>query len=94
LLKSPGFAATAVWILALGIGANVVVFSVARTVLLRPLGFEDEDRLTWIQRVNTQTGATENQVSWRDMEDIRTATRSRPEVLRRLRLSTYQGSGW
>jgi predicted permease len=76
LLKNPGFAAVAVLTLAVGIGANTVVFSVARTVLLRPLGFENEDQLMWIQRVNTRTGATENQVSWRDMEDIRTLTQS------------------
>ncbi len=76
LLKNPGFTAVAVLTLALGIAANTVVFSVARTVLLRPLGFENEDRLIWIQRVNTQTGGTENQVSWQDMEDIRTRTQS------------------
>jgi predicted permease len=76
LLKNPGFTAVAVLTLALGIGANTVVFSVARTVLLRPLGFENEERLMWIKRVNTGTGATENQVSWRDMEDVRTFTRS------------------
>ncbi len=76
LLKNPGFAAVAVLTLALGIGANTVVFSVARTVLLRPLGFEGEDRLMWIQRVNAQTGASENQLSWQDLEDIRHSTRS------------------
>ncbi len=71
LLKNPGFTVVAVLTLALGIGANTVVFSVARTVLLRPLGFDGEDRLMWIQRVNTQTGASENQLSWQDLEDIR-----------------------
>jgi predicted permease len=76
LLKSPGFTAIAVLTLALGIGANTVVFSVARTVLLRPLGFEEEDRLMWIRRVNTRTGATENQLSWQDLEDIRNSTQS------------------
>jgi predicted permease len=76
LLKNPGFTAVAVLTLALGIGANTVVFSVARTVLFRPLGYDNEDRLMWFQRVNTRTGATENQVSWRDMEDIRTLTQS------------------
>lgn len=76
LLKNPGFTAVAVLTLALGIGANTVVFSVAKTVLFRPLGYDNEDRLMWIQRVNTRTGASENQISWRDMEDIRTLTQS------------------
>src|SRR5688500_10194457 len=76
LLKSPGFTAVAVLTLALGIGANTVVFSVARTVLLRPLGFAGEDRLVWIRLANAQTGANENQLSWQEMEDIRASTQS------------------
>ncbi len=76
LLNNPGFAAVALLTLALGIGANTIVFSVAKTVLLRPLGYGNEDRLMWIRRVDTRTGATENQVSWRDMEDIRALTQS------------------
>ncbi len=76
LLKNPGFTAVAVLTLGLGIGANTVVFSVARTVLLRPLGLDGEDRLVWIQRVNTQSGAREDQLSWQDLEDIRHLTRS------------------
>lgn len=76
LLKNPGFTAVAVLTLALGIGANTVVFSVARTVLLRPLGYEGEEGLMWIKRVNTQTGGSENQLSWQDLEDIRNSTRS------------------
>ena len=76
LLKSPGFTAVAVLTLALGISANTVVFSVVQTVLLRPLGFDGEDQLMWIRRVNLRTGATENQLSWQDLEDIRTASQS------------------
>ena len=81
LLKNPGFTAVAILTLALGIGANTVVFSVARTVLLRPLGFHGEDGLMWIQRVNAQTGASENQLSWQDLQDIRASTQSFESVV-------------
>src|SRR6266545_5147990 len=43
LLRNPGFTAVAVLTLALGIGPNTVVFSVAKAVLFRPLGFEAPD---------------------------------------------------
>ena len=43
--RTPGFALTAILVIALGVGANTAAFSVADFVLVRPLPFPESDRL-------------------------------------------------
>jgi predicted permease len=55
LRRSPGFAAIAILVMALGIGANVALFTVVRSLLLKPLPYHDPDRLALIYENDTDT---------------------------------------
>ncbi len=52
LRRTPGFALIAVLVMALGIGANVALFTVVRNVVLKPLPFKDPDRLMMLYESN------------------------------------------
>jgi len=77
--RDRGFATIAILILALGIGANVVVFSVVNTILLRPLPFYDPSRLVWIapEKANGLSGSTYSVDAY---EDLRAMNRSYEDV--------------
>ena len=60
LRKSPSFAITAILTLALGVGANVVVFSVLNTLILRPLNVPHPENLYNIAR--QPLGLTPNRI--------------------------------
>jgi predicted permease len=48
LRRTPGFTVIAILVMALGIGANVALFTVVRGVLLKPLPFDDPDHLVML----------------------------------------------
>jgi putative ABC transport system permease protein len=78
LRKNPGFAAVAMFTLALGIGANTAMFTVIDSVLLRPLPFRNSDRLVSIRAMS---GPYENAVCWSAYRDIRTRSRLLEDVI-------------
>jgi hypothetical protein len=55
LRKQPGFAATAVLTLALGIGANAAIFSLLNPLIFRPLSVPDPERLCRVFSVPSST---------------------------------------
>ena len=87
LIRQPGFAATAILTLALGIGATTAIFSVVNAVVLRPMPFDAPDRVVVVTNLSTKTGNRNTTISGPDFFDWRAQARSF-EVL-----SYFTGSG-
>jgi predicted permease len=60
LVRTPGFSVLAVIVMGLGIGANVALFTVVRSVLLKPLPFKDQDRLVRLYEANSKGAFQDN----------------------------------
>src|ERR1700722_11614349 len=78
LLKSPGFAAAALFTLALGSGANTAIFSVVYGILLRPLPFRDASRLILLNETTPRVGNVS--VSYPNFQDWRAQSRTFTEM--------------
>src|SRR6202163_153579 len=76
LARSKGLAITVELTLALGIGANAVIFTLVRGVLLRPLVNRDEDRLIYIRQSAPGIGIDNANFSVPEIQDLRAGTKS------------------
>jgi len=70
VVAAPGFAAIAVLTLALGIGANVAIFTVVNAVLIRPLPFPNPDRLVRIAADARATNGRNIGISQPELDDL------------------------
>ena len=81
LRRAPGFAITAVLIVALGIGATTAAFSVTDFVLLRPLPFPEPDRLVKVwERTPGYSRLELSPANYRDWKAASTVVREHRHV--------------
>src|SRR3954467_4761441 len=70
LRRAPGFSAIAIAMLALGIGANVAIFSIFETIILKPLPYFEPDRLVGFSALNAGKAITQPSIAVADFRDF------------------------
>src|SRR5947209_7623216 len=80
LLKQPGFTAVAVFVTALGIGANTAIFSVVNAVLLRPLPYGEPQQLVLLHESLPRLGWSLLNVSPAEYLDYKEQNRSLSDI--------------
>jgi len=80
LLRRPGLTAVIVLTLAIGIGANTAIFSVINAVVLRPLHFEDPERLVMVEEMLENADEGRGLASYPNFEDWRKQNQAFEEI--------------
>jgi putative ABC transport system permease protein len=70
IVREPAFSLAATLTLALGVGANVAVFAVVESVLLRPLPYDDAERLLILNHRDRRTGISKQFIAIGDYVDL------------------------
>ena len=78
ILRAPGYSAITMLTLALAVGANTLLFSIANPLVLRPLPIQDPDRLGWILMSNPERGVDRSAASLPDFLEWRRMTSLQP----------------
>ncbi|HTA71766.1 MAG TPA: ABC transporter permease [Bryobacteraceae bacterium] len=74
--KNPAFGLTAVFTLALGIGGNTAIFTVIRSVLLKPLEYRDPDRLVYLSIDNPRRNVQDASFTEVRLKEMKSAAKS------------------
>ncbi|MDI1250726.1 MAG: ABC transporter permease [Lacunisphaera sp.] len=71
LRRAPGFALLAIALLALGIGANVAIFSIFQSIILRPLPYPEQARLVGFKSLHAAKALAQPALSLTDFRDFK-----------------------